>query len=47
MSKTARAADSSGTLAVPFVLLAAALEKRHEFAACLFDAVAWFLINLL
>jgi hypothetical protein len=37
----------AGTLALPFVLLAAALEKRHEFAACLFEAVAWFLMNLL
>jgi hypothetical protein len=23
------------------------VEKRHEFAACLFEAVAWFLMNLL
>jgi hypothetical protein len=46
MSKTVRAADSSGTLAAPFVLLAA-LDKLQEFAACLFEAVAWFLINLL
>jgi hypothetical protein len=36
----------AGTLAVPFVLLAAALEKRHGFAAWLSEAVAWLLMNL-
>jgi hypothetical protein len=32
----------AGTLAVPFVLLAAALEKRHGLAAWLSEAVACF-----
>jgi hypothetical protein len=36
----------AATFAVPFVLLAAALEKRQGFASRLFDAAAWVLTNL-
>ena len=36
----------AGTLAVPFVLLAAALQKRYRLGAWLSEAVAWLLMNL-
>jgi hypothetical protein len=34
------------TLALPFVILGAALEKQHGFASWIFRAAAWLLMNL-
>jgi hypothetical protein len=33
------------TLALPFVILGAALEKQHGFASWIFRAAAWLLMN--
>ncbi len=36
----------AGAIAMPFVILAATLEKRHGFLGCLSECCAWLLMNL-